>query len=257
MTAGLAIAARQSPGTAEKFFRRSLWEMGGSRADLEKLFDKKFPPPLLAQAEALVPEVAERAKQMPGALAAFAFPDATGDEPLHLHKAWHAVHWLVNSVAEGGTEPLSEVVQGGTPIGDDVGGYGPVAFLSAAQVIELDAALRVLPIAARLEQFDPAKAAAAKIYAVGMAEDASRIGEAWRQPARLYAKAAEQNAAVLRWFTWPARRKSGSAHRRSARRHSRPRALERVPRAGTLRGARAPPGGSSLDRCRRAGSSPR
>jgi hypothetical protein len=61
-------------------------------------------------------------------------------EPLDLGKAWHAIHFLLNGSAWGGSPPLYDAVLGGTPLGDPTS-YEPVRFVSPAEVQAVAAAL--------------------------------------------------------------------------------------------------------------------
>src|SRR5438270_363103 len=58
-----------------------------------------------------------------------------------LHKAWHAIHYVLTGTADGGTEPSCLLLIGGTELGED-DGYGPPRLLSPDQVRAFDAALR-------------------------------------------------------------------------------------------------------------------
>ncbi|MCW2499097.1 MAG: hypothetical protein JWN87_773 [Frankiales bacterium] len=67
-------------------------------------------------------------------------------EPLDLGKAWHAVHFLLNGSAWGGSAPLFDAVLGGTPLGDPTS-YEPVRFVAPAEV---EAVAEALPEADEL-----------------------------------------------------------------------------------------------------------
>jgi hypothetical protein len=80
-------------------------------------------------------------------------PDVAGlwfadGDPLDLGPAWHAIHWLLNGSAWGGTPPLYDAVLGGTPIGDPTT-YEPIRFVSpqevAATAAELPAPEQLTP----------------------------------------------------------------------------------------------------------------
>ena len=62
-------------------------------------------------------------------------------DPLDLGAAWHAVHFLLNGSAWGGSSPAFDAVLGGTPLGDPTT-YEPIRFVSAAQV---EAVAQALP----------------------------------------------------------------------------------------------------------------
>ena len=55
---------------------------------------------------------------------------------ISIDKAWHGVHYLLCGEAEPGSSLLSQVVLGGTEIGDDDFGYGPARYFLARQVAD-------------------------------------------------------------------------------------------------------------------------
>jgi hypothetical protein len=70
----------------------------------------------------------------PASVEAFIFPDDEEHEnSIDVDKAWHGIHYLLAGDTSGGEPPLSNVVLGGTEIGDDVG-YGPARYLTADEV---------------------------------------------------------------------------------------------------------------------------
>jgi hypothetical protein len=200
-TAGsFAKAALEQPAAAETFLRGLLLRMAPSRAAFEKLLlAGKGLDTLLSQAEPLAPAVAAEARKDPLALARFAFPPGEA-EILRLLKTWHGVHWLVNGVAEGGTQPLDEIVTGGTPIGQKLA-YGPATILSAAEVQKLAAALEALPVETIQSRFNLDAAMRDSVYGVQENSDREKLVEAYLQLKALYAQAAKDNHAVLRWLS--------------------------------------------------------
>ncbi len=62
-------------------------------------------------------------------------------EPLDLGAAWHAVHFLLNGSAWGGSPPLFDAVLGGTALGDPTT-YEPIRFVSP---VEVEAVAEALP----------------------------------------------------------------------------------------------------------------
>jgi uncharacterized protein DUF1877 len=66
---------------------------------------------------------------------------ADGAEHVVLHKAWHAIHFVLTGSRLGGDEPLNFLVDEGTPVGEVDVGYGPARVLSSAQVRQIAAAL--------------------------------------------------------------------------------------------------------------------
>jgi hypothetical protein len=197
---GLAEAAREQPGHAKIFLRGLLLRMAPSREAFEKLLLAGVGlEMLLSQAEPLAPELAAEARKDPLALARFTFPDGEA-EILRLQKAWHGVHWLVNGVAEGGPKPLDELITGGTPIGPKLA-YGPATVLSATEVKTLSAALDGLSVETVKSRFNLDAAMLASIYGIQENSDAGWLADSYEQLKALYARAARNGSAVLRWLS--------------------------------------------------------
>jgi hypothetical protein len=197
---GFAEAAREQPESAKIFLRGLLLRMAPSREVFEKLLLAGVGLEiLLSQAEPLVPELAAEARKDPLALARFAFPPGEA-EILRLQKAWHGVHWLVNGVAEGGAPPLDELITGGTPIGPKLA-YGPATILSAAEVKTLSAALEALSVETVKSRFNLDAAISAGIYGVQENRDSVWLASSYEQLKALYARAARNGNALLRWLS--------------------------------------------------------
>jgi hypothetical protein len=62
-------------------------------------------------------------------------------ERAELHKAWHAIHFVLNGSRLGGEEPLNFLVAEGTPVGEVDVGYGPARIFTSEQVRRLASAL--------------------------------------------------------------------------------------------------------------------
>ena len=65
---------------------------------------------------------------------------ADRDDVLDLGNAWHAIHFLLNGSAWGGSAPLLDAVLGGQPIGDP-STYEPIRFVSPDEVAAVRGAL--------------------------------------------------------------------------------------------------------------------
>ena len=106
----------------------------------------------------------------PAALSEYLYPEERSydkpDPQLEIGRAWHGIHFLLNSKRYEGKLPLVNVVMGGTEIGEDLG-YGPVRYLTPDQVKEVAAALSRIDRAELRERFDPAVFEAAGIYPRG------------------------------------------------------------------------------------------
>jgi hypothetical protein len=71
--------------------------------------------------------------------------DAAARECVSLHKAWHAIHYLLTGSRLGGEAPLNFLVDEGTPIGAVDVGYGPARVLTSDQVRAVAGALQAIP----------------------------------------------------------------------------------------------------------------
>jgi hypothetical protein len=87
---------------------------------------------------------------------------------LSLEKDWHAIHYLLCGAAEPGSSLLSQVILGGTEIGDDDLGYGPARYFDAKQTADIARELGRSGLEAQMRaRFDPAKMVAAALYPGG------------------------------------------------------------------------------------------
>lgn len=95
--------------------------------------------------------------------------DASYNQPeqgfVDLDKAWHCLHFLLTGSAQGGSGPLSFLLQGGTPVGsEDLGGYGPARVLRPLEVAALAEALAPITQAQLLARFDLKKLEKLEVY---------------------------------------------------------------------------------------------
>jgi hypothetical protein len=67
--------------------------------------------------------------------------DAERSERVVLHKAWHAIHFVLTGSRLGGEGPLNFLVDEGTPVGEVDVGFGPARVLKSDQVRRIAAAL--------------------------------------------------------------------------------------------------------------------
>jgi hypothetical protein len=110
------------------------------------------------------------------------------EEPFDLGTAWHAIHFLLNGSAWGGTGPLFDAVLGGTPVGDPTS-YEPIRFVSVAEV---EAVAEALPDGDELvPRFTHKALRQAEIYPDG----------AWSQPDALTAFVLPAYAHLVQLFT--------------------------------------------------------
>lgn len=139
----------------------------------------------------------------PELIEAFLYPgedDAEPDNHLDLDKSWHAIHFTLNGKEWEGEAPFFLAILGGQEIGDDVG-YGPVRYLTPAQVTELSEALLAVTTEKFGEKFDHVALAEAQIYPNIWQEEGAESLE-YVQPyyadlRSFYQAAAERKDAVL------------------------------------------------------------
>jgi hypothetical protein len=130
--------------------------------------------------------------------AAGATPDVAGPE-LSLDKAWHGIHYLLTGLAEPASTPLSQVIMGGTEIGDDDLGYGPARYFEPTDVATAATELGAPTLEAQMQgRFDPARMTSLGIYPGGW----STTGLAWlmdeyRNLRGFFADASKRRAAVV------------------------------------------------------------
>ena len=86
------------------------------------------------------------------------------DDAVDIDKTWHAIHFMLTGQVYDGDGPVSQVILGGEPIGEEEIGYGPARGLSAAEVKDIDTALRAVSEADFRAKFDAAALTAADIY---------------------------------------------------------------------------------------------
>jgi uncharacterized protein DUF1877 len=130
--------------------------------------------------------------------------DAKSTEGVHgkleLDKAWHGLHYILSGTVEieAGASPLSQVVLGGTEIGEDFSGYGAARSFTAAEVSELAAALAGVDEDEVMERYDPERMTELQIYPFGW-DDADRewLLDALRELRRFYGDAAANGRAIV------------------------------------------------------------
>jgi hypothetical protein len=84
-------------------------------------------------------------------------------EGLSLQKSWHGLHFVLNGSAEGGREPLNFLLDGGLPVGEDMG-YGPARLFSPKQVASLAKTLEAITPEEFDRRFDVEALAAEEVY---------------------------------------------------------------------------------------------
>jgi uncharacterized protein DUF1877 len=84
---------------------------------------------------------------------------------VHLEKSWHGLHYLLTASAEASPAPLGFLLQGGEPIGEDLG-YGPARLFRPDTVKALGAAVSDITEDQLWSRFDPDRMTNEGIYPV-------------------------------------------------------------------------------------------
>ena len=95
---------------------------------------------------------------------ASALDEKYGEAIIDIDKAWHGIHFVLVGEPYGGEPPLSHVVFGTTPIGEEDVGYGPALGTTAATVKEIAAALNEISEEKFRVKFDASALEKADIY---------------------------------------------------------------------------------------------
>jgi hypothetical protein len=84
-----------------------------------------------------------------------------------LDKAWHCLHYLLTGSAQGGDPPLSFILNGGTPVGEEDVGHGPARIFRPLEVAAIADALAPIDNAKLLSRLDPKKLEKLSLYPGG------------------------------------------------------------------------------------------
>ncbi len=89
-----------------------------------------------------------------------------------IHKAWHAIHYVLTGSAEGGTEPNCFLLDGGVPLGPPLDMEDQPRLLTPDQVRAFDSVLQPINRLSVLRQrFDHEGMVAAGVYSMNEGED--------------------------------------------------------------------------------------
>ena len=120
---------------------------------------------------------------------------------LSLDKAWHGAHYLLCGKAEPDDTLMSQVVLGGTVIGEDdegFSGYGPARYFGASEVNEIARAFDLPDFEAEWSsRFDAQRMSELEIYPGWRSTDKDWVVDAVRQLRDFYATAAKKGHAVV------------------------------------------------------------
>ena len=140
----------------------TMQQSGDLLADLDL---SALPDAIADQMRDQIADAAEQARFMPG----------PGDfRPFTLYKDWDIVRYLIDgcslSEAAGGEMPSHPMMEGGRPLGEDMG-YGPANLMSPIQVKEFAITLRNIPSHVVDERLDHDNVLAADLYGGDNVED--------------------------------------------------------------------------------------
>lgn len=156
--------------------------------------------------EALAKLMAERGRVLAKAAGLSNDPPASGGNPqasgkgadLSIEKAWHGVHYLLCGKDQPGTDLVSQVVMGGTDVGDDLG-YGPARYFSADEVAAIARELSRPNLEAEMAtRWDPDKMMTLGIYPAQFdSDDEQWLMDAFRKLRQFYIDASAAKLAVV------------------------------------------------------------
>jgi hypothetical protein len=152
----------------------------------------------------LDPVTVERVIRDPGQAGPMLFRTDGGG--CDVHKAWHAIHYVLTGTADGGSEPHCYLLTGGTELGeegdDDLdGGYGPPRILRPEQVKAFNTVLQPInTLSALRAKFDHRGMVAAGIYSISddnEAEDLEFTAHFFKDLRRFIKRAADAGHGVM------------------------------------------------------------
>ena len=141
---------------------------------------------------------AGRAPGQPPASAAGALTAGKGAD-ISIDKAWHGVHYLMCGQAVPGSDLASQVVMGGTDVGDDLG-YGPARYFTPVQVAAIARELSRPNLEAEMNaRFDPDQMMQLGIYPgqFDSTDDRDWLMDAFRKLRQFYADASAAGLGVV------------------------------------------------------------
>ena len=118
---------------------------------------------------------------------------------LSIDKSWHGIHYLLCAAAEPTTTLISQVIMGGTEIGEDFSGYGPARYFAADQTSAISAELGRSTLEAEMTaRFSPVQMTKIGIYPNGWSgPDVQWLMREFRRLRAFYADAAANGLAVV------------------------------------------------------------
>lgn len=97
---------------------------------------------------------------------------SNGANGCDIHKAWHAIHFVLTGEAEGGSEPNCYLLDGGVMLGRPTEDYDPPRVLSPEQVRDFDGVLQpICRLSLLRERFDHEAMVDAGVYSMNDGEE--------------------------------------------------------------------------------------
>lgn len=119
---------------------------------------------------------------------------------VRLDKAWHGLHWLLAGDPWKPSPGAGSAILGGTPVGDDLYGYGSALLIPASEVAAIAEGLGEISIDDLRARIDPKALRRADIYPFytnwKIAEIEDLLLPAYSKLTSFYAKAAKKGNAV-------------------------------------------------------------
>jgi hypothetical protein len=128
---------------------------------------------------------------------------SNGANGCNIHKAWHAIHFVLTGRAFGGREPNCYLLEGGAPLGRPTEDYDPPRVLSPDQVSAFDEVLQPISRLSLLrERFDHDAMVEAEVYSMkegegNEAEDLEFTAAFFKQLRRFVHEAAGKGDGVI------------------------------------------------------------
>jgi len=117
---------------------------------------------------------------------------------------WEALQFLLTGQSFGGTPPLSNALLGGTEVGPDRRGYGPVRFLTPDEVHAVDTALQGVSHVELRSRFNPRDLERNEIYPMVWDQPVDELFDELRSHFDLvtacYRDAVAKHNAMLLWI---------------------------------------------------------
>ncbi len=184
------VLARLDPKTRELLSTR-LEKLGLDAAGLKKR----------EAGEALLNLMMSRAGQLAGGSGGTSGRGASPSRGarLSIDKSWHGIHYLLCGAPEPGSSLISQVVLGGTDVGDDFSGYGSARYFAVNETAAIASALNRANLEAEMVgRYDPAQMTKAGIYPnAWSAGDLQWLMDEFRQLRDFYTSASAGDLAVV------------------------------------------------------------